>query len=224
MRTWYNCGKHAAPEWRPPQGAGVVLEETSRHNGKLVRYDAVVYNEGTRIKVIEVKHTHGTDPNDRPGGTVELRADAVVKGYTADAGTVYVDNCMTELCPECEEAKAAQERWRIEEERARQEAIETADAFARVRREAAERMIVSPTPGFCVTSGTDVPEVSQEEIDRLREERRQRQVQKEKRKHTAKITAPRKATRDGLNTYQIEGLKRNNIQNFFKSVHEEYIA
>lgn len=44
--------------------------------------------------------------------------------------------------------------------------------------EAAARMIVTPTPGFSVIYNTDMPDYSQDEIDRLRKERMDRQAAK----------------------------------------------
>ena len=39
-------------------------------------------------------------------------------------------------------------------------------------------MIVTPTPGFSVIYNTDMPDYSQDEIDRLRKERMDRQAAK----------------------------------------------
>ena len=85
---------------------------------------------------------------------------------------------------EAERQREAREAARVAEaaraaaaERARIAKLEAASAaFERQRAEAAARMTVKETPGCSRMIGTDVPEVSQEEIDRRRQERMARQA------------------------------------------------
>lgn len=71
-------------------------------------------------------------------------------------------------------AEAAQ---KAEAQRLRFAALDAVSAgFAKRRADVAQLAEVEPTPGFSRTIGTDVPEVSQEEIDRRRKERMDRQA------------------------------------------------
>ena len=75
------------------------------------------------------------------------------------------------------EAERQREAARVEAERARIAMLEAASAeFERKRAEAAARMTVQLKPGYSRTLGTDVAEVSQDEIDRRRQERLARQA------------------------------------------------
>ena len=66
---------------------------------------------------------------------------------------------------------------RVAAERARIAKLDAVSAeFETQRSEAAARMTVKVTPGYRRAIGTDVPEVSQEEIDRRRQERLARQA------------------------------------------------
>ena len=79
----------------------------------------------------------------------------------------------TERQREAWEAARVAKAWAEEAaERARIAKLEAASAeFERKRAEAAARMTVNVTPGYSRTIGTNVPEVSQEVIDRRRQER-----------------------------------------------------
>ena len=144
----------------------------------------------------QVRHTSETRPEKRPPNTIELRAEDVVLKLDSGDGPTLLDNLMTadEPCPECEAeaAEAAQKEQQrrllaLEAEKQREaareaEAAEAAQKYAasaefeRRRYDAAVRMAVKATPGYSRSIGTDVPEVSKEEIDRRRQERLARQA------------------------------------------------
>lgn len=149
----------------------------------------------------QVRHTSETQPEKRPPNTIELRAEDVVRKLGSGDGPAFLDNLMTadEPCPECEaaaaEAAQKEQKWRLlalEAEKQREAAQEAAReaawtrsdprdsdreaAIKRQRSEAAARMTVKVTPGYRRAIGTDVPEVSQEDIDRRRQERLARQA------------------------------------------------
>ena len=124
----------------------------------------------------------------------------MVRKLGSGDGTAFLDNLMTadEPCPECDAEAAqkeqqrrlialeAEKQWeaareaaaaRVAAERARIAKLDAVSAeFETQRSEAAARMTVKVTPGYRRAIGTDVPEVSQEEIDRRRQELLARQA------------------------------------------------
>ena len=126
VQTWNVCKKHVAATWSNER-ACASLEENATYNGRRVRYDVVARDRVTdaRLKVFEVRHTHKTDPNNRPTGSVEVDASHVIAqcGKSVDGQypivlhNLFVDDRSCSVCEAEELARMEMERLRNEQRR-----------------------------------------------------------------------------------------------------------
>jgi hypothetical protein len=134
VRSFRSCGRHQAPDWTPPENAIATLEKSAWYKERRVRYDVEVTGDGGVHQVIEVRHKHATVPEDRPLGTIEVGAEAVIRACAATApnNPVMLKNLFT-VKGECQECVA---------EAVKARAAAAAEA-ARRRRAAAQRAMAA---------------------------------------------------------------------------------
>ena len=157
VHSFWSCGLHQAPDWTPPTNAFATLEKSAHYKGRLVRYDVDVTGDGGAHTVIEVRHKHATLQEDRPPGTIEVGAEAVIYACNAATpnGPIVLKNLFTvqRECPECvaiaAEARAAADA-RVAAARAATEARTAAARAAMEAQMAAARALQEKEPTHTV--------------------------------------------------------------------------
>ncbi len=195
VHTWHSCQKHVAARWNAPAPVYACMEKQATHDDRRVRYDTVLRSRSTdeRLKVIEVRHKHATDPSTRPPDSIEVSAsqviaesEKVVAARQANAATLLILHNLwvdDSPCAECaEEAKAREVAKRAEAERARIKEAERAET-ERVRRVQAERAESAKR--------AEAERVRRVQAERAQEERRRRAAEREAADEAARAAAER---------------------------------